>query len=126
MIRITKSAANNVVVTTTEKGTASHYLFEFQNLTTLAKKYCISEDTSAFQDRYNAFTITDTASPTATDSEVNLDERENRYVIYANTDASNLDPDGLTVLETGMCEVTGTTTNPTEYSNNPTYSVYNG
>ncbi len=126
MIRITKDSANSVVVTTTEKGTASYYLFEFQNLTTLGKSYCIAQDTSAFQDRYNAFTITDQASPTPTDAEVDLIEGENRYVIYANTNGTNLDPTGLTALEPGMCIVTGVTVDPTEYDNNPNYVVYEG
>ena len=126
MIRITQDTANSVVVTLTEKGTASWYLFEFQNLTTLGKSYCVAEDTSAFQDRYNAFTITDQASPTPADAEVNLEQGEHRYVIYANSSSSNVDPTGLTELESGMCIVTGTTTNPTEYSNNPNYVVYGG
>ena len=126
MIRITKNSANSVVVTTTEKGTAAHYLFQFQNLTTMGYSYCIADDTSAFQDRYNAFTITDQASPTAADAEVDLIEGESRYVIFANTNDTNLDPSGLTELESGMCIVTGTTTSPTEYSNNPNYVVYEG
>ena len=126
MIRLTKDSANSVVVTTTEKGTAAHYLFQFQNLTTMGYDYCIADDTSAFQDRYNAFTITDQASPTPADAEVDLIEGESRYVIFANTNDTNLDPTGLTELESGMCIVTGTTVNPTEYDNNPNYVVYEG
>jgi len=126
VIRLTKDSANSVVVTTTEKGTAAHYLFQFQNLTTMGYDYCIADDTSAFQDRYNAFTITDQASPTPADAEVDLIEGESRYVIFANTNDTNLDPTGLTELESGMCIVTGTTVNPTEYDNNPNYVVYKG
>jgi len=126
VIRLTKDSANSVVVTTTEKGTAAHYLFQFQNLTTMGYDYCIADDTSAFQDRYNAFTITDQASPTPADAEVDLIEGESRYVIFANTNDTNLDPTGLTELESGMCIVTGTTVNPTEYDNNPNYVVYEG
>ena len=126
MIRLAKNTANSVVVTLTEKGTAAHYLFQFQNLTTMGYNYCVADDTSAYQDRYNAFTITDQASPTATAAEVDLIEGESRYVIYANSSAVNLDPTGLTALESGMCIVTGTTVNPTEYSNNPNYVVYEG
>jgi len=126
LIRLEKDTANLVVVTTTEKGTASYYLFEFQQLTTMGKVYCIAEDTSAFQDRYNAFTITETTSPTPTDAEVELIEGEAQYWIYANTNGTNLDPTGLTALEPGMCIVTGVTVDPTEYDNNPNYVVYEG
>jgi len=126
MIRITKATANAVTVTTTEKGTASNYLFEFQHLTTLAKSYCVQQDTSAFQDRYNQFEITEQASPTPADGEVELDTGEVKYTIYANSSSTNIDPTGLTALESGMCIVTGTTTDPTEYDYNPNYVVYNG
>lgn len=126
MIRITKDTANLVVITTTEKGTANHYLFQFFNLSTLQSRYCVADDTSAHQERYNAFTITDTSSPTAVDAEVDLEEGELKYYVYANSSATNLDPNGLTLLESGMCVVTGTTTSPTEYTNNEGYTVYEG
>jgi len=86
----------------------------------------VQQDTSSFQNRYNQFEITEQASPTAADGEVELKEGELKYWIYANSSSTNIDPTGLTVLETGMCIVTGTTTSPTEYSNNPEYSVYEG
>lgn len=129
MIRITKGQANLVVVTTTEKGTAAHYLFAFQNLTSTETKYCIADDSSAFQDRYNAFTITETTTPTATNAQVKLTlEGEWSYTIYGQASASNLDPTGLTALETGMCIVTGTTTATPTYTGNDNQliSVYNG
>lgn len=126
MIRITKDSANTVVLTTTEKGTASHYLFQFFNLSTLGYSYCVADDTSPYPERYNAFTITDTVSPTPTDAEVNLAEGELKYFVYANSSSSNLDPTGLTLLESGMCIVTGTVTEPTEYDYNGGYTVYEG
>jgi hypothetical protein len=129
MIRITKGQANLVVVTTTEKGTAAHYLFAFKNLTSTVTQYCIADDTSAFQDRYNAFTITETATPTPTNAQVTLTlEGEYHYTIYGQASASNLNPAGLTALETGMCIVTGTTTAIPTYTgnDNQVISVYNG
>ena len=126
MIRITQDSANNVVITTTEKGSASHYLFRFFSLSTNINAYCVSDDTSPYPERYNAFTITDTPSPTATDAEVDLATGEYKYYVYANSSAVNLDPTGLTLLESGMCIVSGTETAPTEYDNTATYTVYNG
>ncbi len=126
MIRLTQDTANLVVITTTEKGTAEHYLFQFFNLATNVNAYCIADDTSAYQARYNSFTITDQSSPTPADAEVDLDTGEYKYFVYANTNDSNLDPTGLTLLESGMCLVSGTVTAPTEYDNTATYTVYNG
>lgn len=126
MIWITKGQANDVTVTLTEKGTASHYLFRFQNRMTFADSYCVEQDTSPYTDRYNQFSITETASPTATDGEVELDAGQYKYWVYANSSSSNLDPDGLDVLETGMCTVVGTVTTFTEYDNNPNWVEYNG
>ena len=126
MIRITQDSANNVVITTTEKGSANHYLFRFFSLSTNINAYCVADDTSPYPERYNAFTINDTPSPTATDAEVDLATGEYKYYVYANSSAVNLDPTGLTLLESGMCIVSGTETAPTEYDNTATYTVYNG
>jgi hypothetical protein len=100
--------------------------FRFFSLSTNIDAFCIADDTSPYPVRYNAFTITDTASPTATDGEVNLATGEYKYFVYANSSSSNLDPDGLTLLESGMCIVSGTVTNPTEYDNTATYTIYEG
>ena len=114
------------MITTTEKGSASHYLFQFFSLSTNINAYCIADDTSPHPERYNAFTIIDQVSPTATDGEVDLATGEYKYFVYANSSDSNLDPTGLTLLESGMCVVSGTETAPTEYDNTATYTVYNG
>jgi len=126
LIRLTQDTANLVVITTTEKGIASHYLFQFFNLATNESSYCVADDTSPYPERYNAFTITDVVNPTATDAEVDLATGEYKYFVYANSSAVNLDPTGLTLLESGMCEVSGTVTNPDTYENTKTYVVYNG
>jgi hypothetical protein len=110
----------------TEKGSASHYLFQFKDLADNTFSYCVADDTSPYQQRYNAFTITDTPSPTPVDGEVDLDKGQYKYFIYANSSASNLDPDGLTLLESGMCIVSGTETTPTEYERTQTYVEYEG
>ena len=128
MIRITKGQSNLVTVTTTEVGSASYYLFAFQNQTTLVTQYCIAQDTSAFQGRYNAFTITESATPNPLIGGVTMAlEGEWKYTIYANSNGTNLDPTGLTALETGMCIVTGTNAATPTYTGAPnTYTVYNG
>lgn len=126
MIRLTQDSSNNVVITTTEKGSASHYLFQFFSLSTNINAFCIADDTSPYPLRYNAFTILDTPNPTATDGEVDLATGEYKYYVFANSSSSNLDPTGLTELESGMCLVSGTEPTVTEYDNTATYTVYNG
>ena len=126
MIRLTQDSANLVVVTTTEKGSASHYLFKFFSLATNISAYCVADDTSPYPARYNAFTIRDLVGPTATNAEVDLATGEYKYFIYANSSAVNLDPTGLTLLESGMCLVSGVVPTTTTYDNTATYVVYNG
>lgn len=126
MINLTKGQANTVVVTTTEKGSASHYLFSFYSRAEKTTVYCIQQDTSPHTNRYNVFSITESDTPTATDGEVSLDAGEFEYKIYANSSSSNLDPSGLTELEHGMATVRGTTTAPVQYELTETYTEYNG
>lgn len=126
MINLTKGQANTVVVTTTEKGSATDYLFSFYSRAEKTTVYCVQQDTSPFTNRYNVFSITETDTPTAVDGEVSLDAGEYEYKIYANSSSSNLDPDGLTLLEHGMATVRGTTTAPIQYELTETYTEYNG
>jgi len=129
LIRIAQNTDNPVTVTLTEKGTASHYLFAFQSEATKETVYCVADDTSAYPERYNQFTITEVASsPAPTDGEVTMRPTGQWYYwVYANTNATNLNPSGLTLLERGMCIVSGTATTitmPTYSGGNVTATVY--
>lgn len=59
MIKFQKSATNNVVVTLKENSTVANpiYLFRFVSQQTLVDYYFISEDISAYKDRYNKFVV---------------------------------------------------------------------
>ena len=128
MINLTRNSANTVVVTLTEKGTATYYLFEFKSDTTEAVAYAIAQDASSYPNRFNQFTITEVGSGTANpeDGEVKMgNDGQWRYYIYANSSSSNVDPTGLTMLEQGIVKLTGDTTPVTTYSGgNSTYVVY--
>ena len=126
MINIARNTANDVALTLTEKGTATYYLFKFQSDNTEAVEYCVATDSSLYPNRYNLFSITETASPNNLSAEVELTtEGQWRYWVYANSSASNLDPTGLTELESGIVKVTGTSTPVTTYSGgNSNYVVY--
>jgi len=126
MINLARNSANTVALTLTEKGSAAYYLFKFQSDNTEAVEYCVATDSSAYPNRYNLFSITETASPNNLAAEVELTtEGQWRYWVYANLSSSNLDPTGLTELESGIVKVTGTSTPVTTYSGgNSNYVVY--
>lgn len=126
MINIERNSANDVALTLTEKGTATYYLFKFQSDNTEAVEYCIATDSSLYPERFNKFTITETSTPDNLNAEVELPtEGQWRYFVYANSSATNLDPTGLTELESGIVKVTGTQTPVTTYSGgNSNYVVY--
>ena len=126
MINIERNSANEIALTLTEKGTAAYYLFKFQSDNTEAVEYCIATDSSLYPERFNKFTITETSTPDNLNAEVELPtEGQWRYFVYANSSSSNLDPTGLTELESGIVKVTGTTTPVTTYSGgNSNYVVY--
>lgn len=126
MINIERNSANEIALTLTEKGTAAYYLFKFQSDNTEAVEYCIATDSSLYPERFNKFTITEQTSPDNLNAEVELPtEGQWRYFVYANSSATNLDPTGLTELESGIVKVTGTTTPVTTYSGgNSNYVVY--
>ena len=126
MINIERNSANEIALTLTEKGTAAYYLFKFQSDNTEAVEYCIATDSSLYPDRFNKFTITETSTPDNLNAEVQLPtEGQWRYFVYANSSATNLDPTGLTELESGIVKVTGISTPVTTYSGgNSNYVVY--
>ena len=126
MINIERNSANEIALTLTEKGTAAYYLFKFQSDNTEAVEYCVATDSSSYPERFNKFTITETSTPDNLNAEVELPtEGQWRYFVYANSSSSNLDPTGLTELESGIVKVTGTTTPVTTYSGgNSNYVVY--
>ena len=126
MINIARNSANEIALTLTEKGTAAYYLFKFQSDNTEAVEYCVATDSSLYPERFNKFTIIETSTPNNLNAEVELPtEGQWRYFVYANSSASNLDPTGLTELESGIVKVTGTTTPVTTYSGgNSNYVVY--
>ena len=126
MINIERNSANEIALTLTEKGTATYYLFKFQSDNTEAVKYCVATDSSAYPERFNKFVITEQTSPDNLNAEVELPtEGQWRYWVYANSSASNLDPSGLTELESGIVKVKGISTPVTTYSGgNSNYVVY--
>lgn len=120
MIKITKGQANTVVLTLTEKSTLTSpdYLFVFKSDQTEVEFIFIAADTSLYPERYNEFTITETANPDPLDGEVELPNTKfYSYTIYEQNSATNLDPSQATgIVEVGKVEVFDTASTDNTYS----------
>jgi hypothetical protein len=122
MIRLTKGATQNIILTLTEKQllTNPNYLFVFTNRSANTEVKFVSlnnTDISQYKDRYNEFSIvTNTNFATALNGQYDYD-------IYEQTSTSNLNPAGLNLLESGIMELVGTPFNFTEYTTTDTYKI---
>ena len=130
MVVIIKGQSNIVTVTLKEKTTISnaYYLWEWISKASGEKKYCIQPtDLSAYQDRFNQFTITETASPNPIAGQVTLPTTgEWTYNVYEQASSTNLSPTGKTIVESGLVQVIGTATTDTQYTRTVTTAVYGG
>lgn len=103
MLVLTKGVTSNIVVTLTEKQllTAPNYLFIFTGRTTNTEvKFILlnAADVSQYKQRYNKFSIANTLFSTAKIEQY-------IYNIYEQTSTTNLNPQGLNLLETGIMDL---------------------
>lgn len=127
MIKLTKATTNsNIALTLTEKVTLSpvYFLFEFINDMTLTKYYVISSDTSTETERYNLFSITEGVDDQVNGSVALGDEGFYTYNVYEQSSSSNLDPSGLTIVETGKMKLFGDNQTFTKNSITTSYVVH--
>jgi len=114
------TGTNTIALTLKEKTTLASptYLFEFINNQSKEKLYCISTDTSAFKERYNKFSIiVKTTTPTPLNGEVKLKiGDEYTYNVYEQESTTNLNPAGLSKVETGYMK----------FKINQERTIYNG
>jgi len=110
MIKLTKASLNsNIALTLTEKVTLDpvYFLFEFISDISNMKYYVILSDTSSYTERYNEFEMIE-GSNDPTNGRVLLgDEGFYTYNVYEQSNAANLDPTGLTIVETGKMKLLG-------------------
>jgi hypothetical protein len=129
---INKGQSNTIVVTLKEKTTLDpvYYLWEFEHTASKEKKYCVSPDlaTSDEIDRFNKFTITETTNPDNTIGQIELSTRDYVYRVYEQSEETNLNPDGLTMVEQGFSSCIDSTTNLNKVYEGGTLTnkVYNG
>jgi hypothetical protein len=111
MIWIIQGQANIIAVTLTEKCTLTqpNFLFRLVNDETNIEYTFIAADTSEYVERYNKFTITETADPDNLNGEVELPATGfYHYYIYEQESDTNLDYTlSATLVEIGKCKVPG-------------------
>lgn len=88
---IVKNTANIIVLELDQNATSTthDWLFEFTNEMTGEVKYCSAADVSLYTDRYNKFTITDSATENAANATLNFTPTGSwTYRVYEMTVAS--------------------------------------
>ena len=125
MIRLTLGTNSKVDLTLTEKTTIANptYLFQFTGNQTKGSVYCISQDISAYTERYNRFVIivkTGVAVPLSGEIQLTIGD-EYTYRVYAQTSTTNLDPAlADETVEIGMMTYDKVLDTPTEYNGTTT------
>ena len=126
MLLFTFGQTEEMIVTLNERRTlaAGYYLFLFENVTTrdqVTKIFNFSDDESSYPDRYNQFPIV-----TST-----LFAGQNTghwtYRVYEQASSSNVDPTGLTEVETGILQLKPATVDSfVENTGATTFTQYEG
>lgn len=112
---ITRSANNTLYFTLTERQTldSPYFLVRVESRSTKeVKRFILPADQSAYTERYNKFTITESGTEILTSGTVTLTPGEWEYRIYEQTSSTNLNELAATnvePLEYGMLKVNGTT-----------------
>ena len=102
MIKLKRKVSTTFVMTVTELTTISNpeYLFEFIEEQSDESVYTILPNISVSKTRYDEFTITD-----GTDLDFPIDGFYTYNVYEQSSGSGNLDPIGLTIVETGRAYV---------------------
>ena len=134
MLKVNKGANNEWIVTLKEKTTLTspYYLVKVTSRTTkVTKTFILASDSSAYPDRFNSFTVTESSSEVLTSGTVEFDTvGQWDYEIFEQLSASNLDPakaDNQLAIEKGVILVIGTeVTTYVKRSQGITYKGYGG
>lgn len=130
-LSINKNNSNVIVVTLFEKTTITNptYLWEFKNVESGNKYYCICAELSTELLRYNEFIIieTGTVAPVPLSGQLKLPIGDYEYTVYQQASTTNLNPTGLTIVEVGdaTCFDSTTNTNKEYTGGEKTNKVYN-
>lgn len=97
------------------------YIIKFVNDLGKNIKYCVVSDVSDYPLRTQKFSIIETSTPTPLTNQVNLNYKGRwEYFIYEAVTITSEDVTGLTLVEQGKLEVTGTDTPKPTYTTTQT------
>lgn len=121
MIQLTKGLTQNIILTLTEKATTASpiFLFVFTNRSSNEEVKFIklnNQDISLHQERYDKFTIV------VDDYFSNSLAGQYTYNVYQNSSTTNLNPNGLVLLENGIMELIDSPS--IEYTQHTTNDIY--
>lgn len=121
MIQLTKGLTQNIILTLTEKATTASpiFLFIFTNRSSNEEVKFIklnNQDISLYQERYDKFTIV------VDDYFSNSLAGQYTYNVYQNSSTTNLNPNGLVLLENGIMELIDSPS--IEYTQHTTNDIY--
>lgn len=107
---ITRGSNSTLIFTLNERRTLTspYYLVRAESLITRAvKRFILASDLSGFQERFNQFTLTESASELLTSGTVELSPAGDwKYRIYEQASSTNLNEDAAgTLLEEGILKV---------------------
>jgi hypothetical protein len=124
MQQVSKGATSDLIMTLKEKQTLASPYFLFQFICEGSNKEVvfIAADISGYTERFNKFSIIESATPNPTQGEVTLEEGIHEYRVYEQLSSTNLivgNAYNQTPLEVGLVKVTGT---PTDNFKTPTYN----
>jgi len=130
MLVVNKSSNNEWILTLNEKQTLTNptYLFRVISDFNRTEKTFIAFDTSSYPNRYNSFTITESATEILTSGTVYFNPTGFwSYEVYEQTSTTNLDytlVTNRTPLEVGRIKVIGSDSVVYKYQQTTTYKGY--
>ena len=126
MINLNQNTATSFTLTVTERVTIStpKFLFQFKSVQEKVSYYTIIADTSSYKRRYNTFSFTEGTDDAVNGSLTLGAGGQYEYFVYEQASTTNLDPTGLTLVESGFMVLDRGNTTYNQHTITETYSTH--
>lgn len=126
MINLYQNTATSFTLTVTERVTIStpKFLFQFKSVQEKVSYYTIIADTSSYKRRYNTFSFTEGTDDAVNGSLTLGAGGQYEYFVYEQASTTNLDPSGLTLVESGFMVLDRGNTTYNQHTITETYSTH--
>lgn len=126
MINLNQNTATSFTLTVTERVTIStpKFLFQFKSVQEKVSYYTIIADTSSYKRRYNTFSFTEGTDDAVNGSLTLGAGGQYEYFVYEQASTTNLDPSGLTLVESGFMVLDRGNTTYNQHTITETYSTH--